>query len=68
MQNSKVSAIDGINGRDRRQLIGLGHEVKLMPPYYVRPYVKRGKNDAADASGSILTSAVGATTPRRGRR
>ena len=51
-----------------RQLIGLGHEVKLMPPYYVRPYVKRGKNDAADASGSILTSAVGATTPRRGRR
>jgi transposase len=32
-----------------RQLIGLGHEVKLMPPHYVRPYVKRGKNDAADA-------------------
>ncbi len=32
-----------------RQLIGLGHEVKLMPPHYGRPYVKRGKNDAADA-------------------
>ena len=32
-----------------RQLIGLGHAVKLMPPHYVRPYVKRGKNDAADA-------------------
>ena len=32
-----------------RQLIGLGHEVKLMPPHYVRPYVKRGKNNAADA-------------------
>ena len=32
-----------------RQLIGLGHGVKLMPPHYVRPYVKRGKNDAADA-------------------
>ncbi len=32
-----------------RQLKGLGHEVKLMPPHYVRPYVKRGKNDAADA-------------------
>ena len=29
--------------------MGLGHEVKLMPPHYVRPYVKRGKNDAADA-------------------
>ena len=32
-----------------RQLIGLGHEVKLMPPRYVKPYVKRSKNDAADA-------------------
>ncbi|GLS31398.1 transposase [Mesorhizobium albiziae] len=26
-----------------------GHEVKLLPPQYVKPYVKRGKNDAADA-------------------
>ena len=33
-----------------RQLTGLGHEVKLMPPHYVKPYVKRGKNDAADAA------------------
>ena len=33
-----------------RQLIGLGHEVRLMPPHYVKPYVKRGKNDAADAA------------------
>lgn len=32
-----------------RQLMELGHEVKLMPPQYVKPYVKRGKNDAADA-------------------
>lgn len=32
-----------------RELIALGHEVRLMPPYYVKPYVKRGKNDAADA-------------------
>ncbi|MEN8197038.1 MAG: IS110 family transposase, partial [Pseudomonadota bacterium] len=32
-----------------RQLIELGHEVKLMPPHYVKPYVKRNKNDAADA-------------------
>jgi transposase len=32
-----------------RQLIELGHEVKLMPPHYVKPYVKRSKNDAADA-------------------
>jgi len=32
-----------------RVLEGFGHEVKLMPPQYVKPYVKRGKNDAADA-------------------
>jgi transposase len=32
-----------------RELIGLGHEVKLMPPVYVKPYVRRGKNDARDA-------------------
>ena len=32
-----------------RELIGLGHEVRLMPPAYVKPYVKRGKTDAADA-------------------
>jgi transposase len=32
-----------------RQLIALGHDVKLMPAQYVKPYVKRGKNDAADA-------------------
>jgi transposase len=33
-----------------RQLIELGHAVKLMPPHYVKPYVKRSKNDAADAA------------------
>jgi transposase len=32
-----------------RELSALGHEVKLMPPAYVKPYVKRHKNDAADA-------------------
>ena len=32
-----------------RELAALGHEVKLMPPSYVKPYVKRSKNDAADA-------------------
>ncbi len=32
-----------------RQLTVLGHEVKLMPPAYVKAYVKRNKNDAADA-------------------
>jgi transposase len=32
-----------------RELIKLGHEVRLMPPAYVKPYVKRGKTDAIDA-------------------
>ena len=32
-----------------RELTKLGHTVKLMPPAYVKPYVKRGKTDAADA-------------------
>jgi transposase len=32
-----------------RELIARGHEVRLIPAQYVKPYVKRGKNDAADA-------------------
>ena len=32
-----------------RELKALGHSVRLMPPAYVKPYVKRQKNDAADA-------------------
>src|SRR6476619_6252843 len=32
-----------------RELKALGHTVRLMPPAYVKPYVKRHKNDAADA-------------------
>ena len=32
-----------------RELSRFGHEVRLIPPSYVKPYVKRQKNDAADA-------------------
>lgn len=32
-----------------RELKKLGHEVRLMPAFYVKPYVKRGKTDAVDA-------------------
>jgi transposase len=32
-----------------RQITALGHEVRLMPPSYVKAYVRRQKNDAADA-------------------
>ena len=32
-----------------REIQALGHEVRLIPPQYVRPFVKTNKNDAADA-------------------
>ncbi len=40
-----------------RSLIALGHRVKLMPPAYVKPYVRRHKNDAVDAAA--ICEAVG---------
>jgi transposase len=36
-----------------RELAQLGHEVRLMPPAYVKAYVKRGKTDAADAEAIL---------------
>jgi len=36
-----------------RWLTGLGIEVRLLPPRYVRPYVKRNKTDAADAAALL---------------
>lgn len=32
-----------------RRLRALGHEVRLLPPHYVKPYVRRGKSDSLDA-------------------
>src|SRR4051794_6144768 len=45
-----------------RELAALGHTVKLMPPSYVKPYVKRNKNDAADAEA--ICEAVARPTMR----
>jgi transposase len=45
-----------------RELLALGHDVRLMPPAYVKPYVKRHKNDAADAEA--ICEAVGRPTMR----
>jgi transposase len=36
-----------------RRLAEMGHKVKLIPPQYVKPYVKRNKNDAADAEAIV---------------
>jgi transposase len=40
-----------------RSLIALGHQVKMIPPAYVKPYVRRNKNDAVDAAA--ICEAVG---------
>lgn len=45
-----------------RTLTELGHDVRIMPAQFVRPYVKRGKNDAADAEA--LCEAVSRPTMR----
>src|SRR6478752_6704968 len=45
-----------------RELRTLGHEVRLMPAQYVKAYVKRNKNDAADAEA--ICEAVGRPTMR----
>lgn len=39
-----------------RELLKLGHDVKLMPPAYVKPYVKRGQTDAVDAEATADSS------------
>jgi transposase len=46
-----VVAIEACGGSHHwaRLLQALGHAVKMIPPQLVKPYVKRGKNDAADA-------------------
>jgi transposase len=45
-----------------RELGALGHDVRLMAPSYVKPYVKRQKNDAADAEA--ICEAVSRRTMR----
>jgi len=42
-----------------RELKALGHTVRLMPPAYVKPYVKRQKNDATDAEAHLRSGDQG---------
>lgn len=39
-----------------REMVRLGHEVKLLPPQYVKPFLKRQKNDAADAEAIVIAA------------
>jgi transposase len=39
-----------------RELMACGHEIKLIAPQYVRPFVKRQKNDAADAEAIVIAA------------
>ncbi|MGX5845292.1 IS110 family transposase [Mesorhizobium sp. ArgA1] len=39
-----------------REMIKLGHEVNLIAPQYVKPFVKRQKNDAADAEAIVIAA------------
>jgi transposase len=50
-QPSCMVALEACGGAHHwaRQLIHLGHQVRLIPPSYVKPFVKRHKNDAVDA-------------------
>ena len=45
-----------------RELTALGHQVRMMPARYVKPYVQRGKNDALDAAA--ICEAVSRPTMR----
>ena len=50
-QPSCLVALEACGGAHHwaRELTLLGHQVRLIPPAYVRPFVKRNKNDAVDA-------------------
>ena len=39
-----------------REMASLGHVVKLIAPQYARPFVKRQKNDAADAEALVIVA------------
>jgi hypothetical protein len=57
-----VVALEACGGAQHwaRELQSMGHEVQLIPPAYVKPYVKRHKNDAVDAEATGGKQKLGA--------
>ncbi len=49
-----VVALEACGGAHwARKIASLGHDVKLIPPAYVKPFVKRNRNDAVDAEAIL---------------
>ena len=48
-----------------RELQALGHTVRLMPPAYVKPYVKRQRNDATNAEATAIVLRLYCTCSRQ---
>jgi len=49
-----------------REIRKLGHAMRLIPPAYVKPFVKRQKNDAADAEAICIAGGRSWATPAAG--
>jgi transposase len=57
-QPSAVVVMEACGGAHywAREMIKFGHEVRLIAPQYVKPFVKRQKNDAADAEAIVIAA------------
>ena len=57
-QPSAVVVMEACGGAHHwaREMIRFGHEVRLIAPQYVKPFVKRQKNDAADAEAIVVAA------------
>lgn len=57
-QPSAVVVMEACGGAHHwaREMIKFGHEVRLIAPQYVKPFVKRQKNDAADAEAIVIAA------------
>ncbi|GAB6052508.1 IS110 family transposase [Magnetospira thiophila] len=57
-QSPAIVVMEACGGANHwaREMIRLGHEVKLIAPQYVKPFVKRQKNDVADAEAIVVAA------------